>query len=153
MVEELESFTLFQGFTALQLAEISSFCTVLRLEDGEILIHESEGDDSDLYLLCSGSVEVVSNNTKMTSDEVVISKEENELFGEMAWLSGKKRTASIRCHGSVKAIRIDGDALFKYLQASPELGFVFMHRLALLVTQRLGDSSSLLKQILWNNLL
>jgi len=30
---------------------------------------------------------------------VVISKEGNELFGEMAWLSGKKRTASIRCHG------------------------------------------------------
>jgi len=153
MVEDLELSVLFRGFSVLQLSEIEPFCTLLVLEDGELLIQESDLDDRDLYLLCRGGVEIVSNDSQSTSSEVVISKADNELYGEMAWLSGKKRTASVRCHGGVEAIRIDGDALLEYFRRYPDLGFLFMHRLAVLLSQRLSDASSLLKQVLWNSTL
>lgn len=151
MVEDLEQSELFRGLSALQLAEVAQFCTRLILEDGEILIRESDRIDRDLYLLVRGSVEIVSNDSQSTSGEVVISKEDNELFGEMAWLSGKKRTASVRCHGPVQAVRINGEALLPYLRANPDLGFLFMHRLAVLVADRLSETNNLLKQILWNS--
>lgn len=153
MEECLMNSQLFQGFSAQQITEVTALCTALTLDDGELLIEESDVQDRDLYLLCHGSVEIISKNAQSTSNEAVISKEHNELFGEMAWLSGEKRTASVRAYGRVQAIRIEGGAFFDYLQDHPDVGFLFMRRLSLMISRRLTEASNLLKQILWSSML
>ncbi len=153
MIEALEKVSLFRELSVAQLAEVSRFCTLLSLSDGDMLIKESDRDDIDLYLLCQGSVEVVSRSSPITSGEVVISKQDMDVFGEMGWLTNAARTASVRCHGNVQAIRVDGRALNEYLNSHPEVGYIIMRCIALTLAQRMQGTDALLKQILWNTTL
>jgi CRP/FNR family cyclic AMP-dependent transcriptional regulator len=153
MLEELEKVALFQDLSEEQLEEVGSFCTLLNLQDGEILIHESDAANTDIYILCEGRVEIVSSATPLISGEVVISREDKNIFGEMAWLSDAPRTASVRCHGPVQAIRVDGEALKQFLSSRAGVAYPVMRRIALILAERMRETDSLLKQILWNTTL
>lgn len=153
LIDELEQVSLFHGLSVQQLEDVSQFCTLLYLADGDTLIEESASGAVDLYLLCKGSVEIVSNATSQTSDEVVISKQENDVFGEMAWLTRSPRTVSVRCCGAVQAICVDGEALRKYLDKHTEVGYIVMREIALTLARRMNDADSLLKLMLWNKTL
>jgi len=150
MHEELKNSSCFQDLTTEEIATILPCCSQVVLNDGDFLIHEGERNKHELYLLLSGTVEIVSNDSNITSGEVVLSKEDKDLYGELSWLTGCKRTASVRCRRDVEAIRIDGDALMRQLQADTTLGFKVLHRTALILAQRLEQSDSLIKQLLWN---
>lgn len=150
VINELDKLALFQDVTVQQLGDIVGFCTRLALNDGDILIHEHEKQQFDLYVLCKGSVEVVSNNSPFVSGECVLSREHKDLFGEISWLSGHKRTATVRCHGEVEAVRIDGEALWQYLTDHPDVGFVVMRSVAKMMADRMAQTDGLLKQILWS---
>jgi CRP-like cAMP-binding protein len=150
MISDLERTNFFHDLSLEQLEEITPFCTLLQLNDGDILIKEGDQGNRDIYHLCSGSVEIVSNDTSIISNEVVLSSEDNELFGEISWLTNGKRTASVRCKGDVEAIRIDGKALMNFLENNPEIGFLIMRRIALIISERMEKTDSLMKQILWN---
>ena len=61
-----------------------------------------EGDDTqDLYILTSGDVDVFKGNKSMA--EIT---EPGSLFGEMSFLLGAKRTATVKARNQVKAICI-----------------------------------------------
>ena len=150
MITDLEQTNFFRDVSLEQLEEIAPFCKLLQLSDGEIMIQEGEKGGNDLFHLLSGSVEIVSNNTSILSNEVVLSREDKELFGEISWLTNCKRTASVRCRGPVEAIRIDGRALMEFLEKNPEIGFLAMRRVALIMSERIEETDDLMKQILWN---
>ena len=150
MIEILEQTSLFKGLSYEYLEGIASFCVHESLSDGDMLIQEDDTENSDIFILSEGSVEIVSNNTGVTSGEVVLSSEDKEVFGEISWLTNAKRTASVRCHGGAEVIRIDGKKLMQYLEANPGVGFVITRRIATVLSQRMEESNRLLKQILWN---
>ena len=150
MISDLEQAKFFYDLSSRQLEEIAPFCKLLQLSDGEIMIHEGGTGGNDLFYLLSGSVEIVSNNTSILSNEVVLSKEDKELFGEISWLTNCKRTASVRCRGPVEAIRIDGKALMGFLEKNSDIGFLIMRRVAFIMSERIEETDDLMKQILWN---
>ena len=150
MISELDQVNIFMGLTYVQLENVASFCTRRVYDDGDILIEEGDDRNADLYILLHGTVEIVSSSARTTSSEVVLSREDKQVFGEISWLSGDRRTAGVRCNGQVEAIRVDGQALMHYLEQAPEAGFVVMRQIAILLAQRMSDSNRLLKQLLWN---
>ena len=150
MISELEQVQLFKEVTAQALQEISRFCTRLELEDGEILIAENDPRSRDLFILCRGRVEIITNSSGITSSEAIISQHDKELFGEISWITGRKRTATVRSIGEVEAIRIDGEKFMRYLENHPETGFVVMRAVTTLVANSLSNTDQLLKQLLWN---
>lgn len=150
MFYDLEKTSLFQDLTHEDLNAIAKFCRREILADGDVLIHEHERESHDLFILCKGMVEVVSNNSTTLSGEAVLSRESKELFGEVSWLTKSRRTASVRCRGHVEVIRVDGARLDAYLEQHHGAGFAIMRRIAILLSQRLSATDSLLKQILWN---
>jgi len=149
MIEILGQNSLFKGLEGQQLEDIADLSSRTEYDDGDFLIREDD-KNTDLYILCEGSVEIVSNNTAKTSSEVVLSSEDKDVFGEINWLTNSKRTAGVRCHGPVDAIRINGEALMNYLENNPEVGFKVTRRIARLLSARMEESNRLLKQILWN---
>lgn len=151
MFYDLEKTTLFQDLSHEDLNAIAKFCRREILADGDVLIHENERAGHDLFILCKGMVEVVSNNSNMVSGEAVLSRESKELFGEISWLTKSRRTASVRCKGHVEVIRVDGARLDAYMTEHYQAGFAIMRRIAILLSQRLGATDMLLKQILWNS--
>jgi len=150
MIEILTQTSLFEGLSTEQLSDIANFSEHLVLNDGDMLIQEDDAQNADIFILIEGNVEIVSNNTGLTSSEVVLSSEDTEVFGEISWLTNAKRTASVRCHGGAEVIRINGKKLMQYLESKPEVGFVITRRIATLLSQRMEESNRLLKQILWN---
>lgn len=150
ILEQLMSTSLFAGMDIRCLTDISSFCDVNELDDGDILISENDIANRDIYILCSGSVEIISNTSREISNEVVLSSGEVEILGELSWLLNIKRSASVRCKGEVTSIHIDGQQLKHYFDANSEMGYPFMKNLSVLLAKRLMQTDDLLKQILWN---
>jgi CRP/FNR family cyclic AMP-dependent transcriptional regulator len=151
MLTGLESISIFNDLELSQLEKISAFCERLQLVEGDVLISENDHSSNDLYVLCNGHVEIISNGSGVTSGDVPISKQDKEIFGEISWLTSGKRTATIRCVDEVEAIRIDGQKLSRYLEQNPDAGFAVTRRIALLLAQRMDQTDNLLKQVLWNS--
>jgi CRP-like cAMP-binding protein len=149
-IPELEEVRLFKELDTPSFNDVSEFCTKLYLADGEILISENETENFDLYVLCKGKVEIISNASGVTSSEITLTKQQRDIFGEISWLTGKKRTATIRAHGPVEAIHVDGNQLSDYLQSNPQAGFAVMRATAYLLAESMNQTNQLLKQILWN---
>lgn len=151
MINGLESVSIFSELDFTALEQISAFCERLSLMEGDVLISENDPHSHDLFILFEGKVEIISNGSGVTSGEISISRHDKEIFGEISWMSGAKRTATIRCVGEVDAIRIDGNKLTHYLESHPDTGYFIMRRIALLLAHRLDQTNNLLKQVLWNS--
>ncbi len=82
----------FDNFTQGQINEIFSACNLIKVPDGETIIKEGDIDDS-FYILISGEVTVL----KGKEDVAVLGK--GECFGEMAYLTGDPRSATIVSRG------------------------------------------------------
>ena len=153
MINQLLNTYLFKEMEYMAIQEIAKFSTRLQLNDGEVLIHENEAENFDVFVLCSGLVEVISSSGAAVSADVAISKQDLEVFGEISWITRRKRTATVRCRGEVEAIRIDGKIFMRYLEQNPQAGFEVMRKISLLLAERLVSTNVLLKQILWNSTL
>jgi len=151
MISGLETVSLLVDVDEESIEDISRFCTKITLMDGEDLISENESSSYDIYVLCEGNVEIITSGNGVTSQEISLSEQDKEIFGEISWLLSGKRTATIRCKGEVEAIHVDGTQFMQYLESHPRAGFLIMRRIAIILAQRLNKTNSLLKQILWNS--
>ena len=153
IISELEDITVFRHLDVKVLEDISSFCTKMEIEDGVVLISENDVQPFDLFVLCKGRLEILSNGSGITSGEVTLSHQEKEIFGEISWLTGRKRSATIRSHGAAEVVRIDGQRLKDFLNERPAVGFVVMQAVAMILADSVSHTDQLLKQILWNSLI
>ncbi|MFH1033718.1 MAG: cyclic nucleotide-binding domain-containing protein [Pseudomonadota bacterium] len=77
-----------------------------------------EGDTSqDLYILISGRLEVLKSEQKI--DEI---SSPGSLFGEMSWLLGKPRTATVKAKESSRALCIPRQEIEVFLHDHPQAG-------------------------------
>lgn len=82
---------------------------------GEYLFYE--GDSTmDLYVLVSGHLEVIKGTQKIQEIQG-----EGELFGELSFLLGGKRTASVKAGTEVKVICIPKDRFMSFLNEFPSV--------------------------------
>jgi PAS domain S-box-containing protein len=96
----------------------------------------TEGDDSrDLYILVSGSLDVIKGNQK-----IAIISAEGSLFGEMSFFLGISRTSSVRTRTDTVAYRIPQDSITAFLQEFPDAVMAIIRVLA----QRLDETSRVL---------
>ncbi|MCP4272918.1 MAG: hypothetical protein GY781_13310, partial [Gammaproteobacteria bacterium] len=86
MITELLDSSLFSDTHIDVLDDITTFCQYKECDDGDLLIEENSSGSFDIFILCSGNVEIFSSSSESTSSEVVISSQENDLLGEISWL-------------------------------------------------------------------
>jgi PAS domain S-box-containing protein len=84
-------------------------------ETGRIIF--LEGDDSqDLYILLEGELDILKGNKKI--QEIT---EKGALFGEMSFLLGSARTATVKARSDVKAIKIPKEEITDFLTDFPSV--------------------------------
>ena len=83
------------------------------------------------------------------NDEVVISVQDKDIFGEIGWLFQQQRTATVRSYGKSQVIRVNGDELRRYLHEHPRVGYLLMTQMAKHLAKNVTETSNLLKQVLW----
>ncbi len=103
-------------------------------EKGQVIFFE--GDDSeDLYFLISGQLDIFRGKTKIREITEI-----GAFFGEMSFLLGGKRTATVKAFDDVRTIRIPKDKVSAFLQEFPE----FSQEICGLLARRLNETSQVL---------
>jgi len=88
LLNYIKDLPFFSTFAENQIDQILSACDLVKVEKGKTIIQEGEIDDS-FYILISGQVLV------QTGSEEVAVLEKGQCFGEMAYLTGEARSATI----------------------------------------------------------
>ena len=88
LLSYIKDLPFFSTFTENQIDQILSACDLVKVEKGKTIIQEGEIDDS-FYILISGQVLV------QTGSEELAVLEKGQCFGEMAYLTGEARSATI----------------------------------------------------------
>jgi len=103
-------------------------------DKGQILF--LEGDDSqDLFILVSGQLDIIKGNKKIAE----ISKA-GDLFGEMSFLLGARRTATVKAKSEGKTICIPEEDITSFVGEFPDVATAITRLLA----QRLEETSQIL---------
>jgi PAS domain S-box-containing protein len=101
---------------------------------GQILFFEGD-DTQDLFILISGELDVLKGNNKIA--EVVKS---GEMFGEMSFLMGAKRTATVKARSEGQLVRIPKHEINTFLAKFPDTARSITQMLA----RRLDETSQVL---------
>ncbi len=88
LLSYIQDLPFFQNFTGEQINEILSASNLIKIDKGKTIIEEGGIDDS-FYILISGQVAVLKGIRH------VAALERGECFGEMAYLTGEARSATI----------------------------------------------------------
>jgi len=110
---------LFAGFTQGEFQEFTKLMNVHTHGPGEIIVREGDKGKS-VYIIASGSVKVY---TTMLSGEVVELAKlwPSEFFGEISFLTGKPRTATIETLEDTTVLEMTEDKLHDLVEKHPRV--------------------------------
>lgn len=109
IMKYLEKIALFSELTNEELTRIIIYIKVVKYRSGKIIIKEGALAES-IYIIMSGSVQVFTKT--MNSKRVILARlDEEDYFGEQAYLNNLIRTASVRALTNVKLIKIKYNVL------------------------------------------
>jgi CRP/FNR family transcriptional regulator, cyclic AMP receptor protein len=121
------------------LDDLVGFTTVRRLSAGQVIIAEGAVGDC-LYGILSGRVRVYS--TSADGEEILLNvMDRGELFGEVALLDDRPRTASAAAIGQTDLMCMHRDHLLPYLRQYPEVAIGMLS----LLCSRIRWTSALLE--------
>ncbi|MEQ9690429.1 MAG: cyclic nucleotide-binding domain-containing protein [Bauldia litoralis] len=104
----------------------------VRFGRGEVLMRQGEIGTA-MYVLTDGKVTVSVHQPG--GDKVVATLGPGEVVGEMAVITGERRSATVKAKGRVTALEITKAALAPLLTAEPKLA----HRFGTMIEQRTGE--------------
>ncbi|MBI1865737.1 MAG: cyclic nucleotide-binding domain-containing protein [Nitrospirae bacterium] len=107
---------LFEGLPEEAFQDLVGPMALRQLDDGTEIIREGETGTS-LFVLIHGEVDV---ETSVHGKGVHLARlRENDFFGEIGFLTGQPRTATIRSIGAVEVLELDRDALTSLINRYP----------------------------------
>lgn len=128
MAEALQRWRLAEAFYAEELLELVRWTRTRYYAPGEVIVREGDSGQS-LFVVSEGTVAVLSAAQR---GELVATLGPGEIFGEMSFLTGALRSATVRSQTAVEALEIEKAGLQAVLAKRPELS----DRLAELVVAR-----------------
>ena len=131
----LENFYLFKGWTAHELEKASHLAATRDYNVGdEIFAQGAHG--TAFYIIRYGSVQVV--HTESNGEETrVATIATGSHFGEMEFLDGEARSATVTAAERVEILAIEYSAMRDFLAKHPEAAAKFYHSLAAYLCRRL----------------
>ena len=147
MLQLLLQTFLFRDLTESEVKKIAEFSELVAYAEGEEVIVEGNTEKHpDLFLLVAGEVNVGTKFSPLpTAEALDLHPIDNQMFGEVAWLRGSKRSAIVSCKSECKFICINGGKLFEYCQNNPAVGVVLVTRIASVLAQRVAHLTDLVR--------
>jgi CRP/FNR family transcriptional regulator, cyclic AMP receptor protein len=114
LVDELAALPNLRECSKGDLRALAESGTVVTLPDGWAFVHEGTPADA-AYILLDGEANV------LVGRKVINSVGPGALLGEMAYLDGGQRNATVATHGRVRAMRLDYEKLEAAMKRHPAL--------------------------------
>ena len=118
----------FENFTKDQVKEILNASNIVKVQKGEVVVAEGEIDDC-FFIIISGTAAVLKGNKTIA----LIGR--GECFGEMAYLSGQSRVATVAAETNCVLLKISATLLDK---SSESMQLLFMRNFAVTLLHRLS---------------
>ena len=128
IIDYVHSVPFFENFTKDQVREILHASNIIKVRKGRVVVAEGDIDDT-FYIILSGKAAV--SKGKRT----IASLTRGECFGEMSYLSGQTRAATVVPETDCILMKISGILLDK--SAEP-IQLLFMRNFALTLLNRLS---------------
>ena len=126
--EQLRKVPMLSKLDASKLKLLAFTSEAVTYHDGEILVYKDDPSDS-AYVILAGVVQVMAKTD--TGDLVpVVELGQYTLIGEMAVLSNRPRSATLRAKGGVKTLRISNDMFLKLLSENADVALDVMRQLS-----------------------
>ena len=139
LLEAVRDTRLAVELTQEQCVVLARLLTVRDLADHEVLVHEGVADNH-LYVVVRGTLGVIKNAG--TADQVLLhSLTSGELAGELGFLDGTERFASLVALGSVRVLSLERESLETLIKTDPQVLYRVMRaivRTVHLVQRRLS---------------
>ncbi len=133
---------LFAGLNRVALSQLAAHLEPLALEDGEELFQEGDEGDA-LYIVAQGTVEVVLPSADGRGETRLTTLETGAYLGEMALITGERRSATVRSLGSSFVLRLGRDRFRELLGSEPSVAQSVMS----VLSQRLRVADAGLRRI------
>ena len=130
IVDYIHNVPFFENFTKEQVQEIMKTSQIIKVEKGRVVLTEGEIDDS-FFIILSGRVAV------QKKQKTIATIKRGECFGEMAYLHGQSRVASIVAETDCILLKINGTLLDK---SSESIQLLFQKNFALTLVKRLSKA-------------
>jgi len=95
----------------------------IQLQEGQSLIKQGDTDDG-MYIVLEGELAVMVHYRKQKSPTVIHLLKEGEIVGEMAFLEGRARSASVVANSKASVLKLAPKRVLQCLLKYPEVGDV-----------------------------
>jgi serine/threonine-protein kinase len=130
IVEYVHHVPFFENFNKEQVKEILNASSIIRARQGKVLVTEGDIDDS-FFIILSGKAAV----KKSEQDVAIISR--GECFGEMSYLSGQARAATVMAKTDCILMKISATLLDK---SAESMQLRFLKNFSMTLIRRLSTS-------------
>lgn len=130
VVDYVHGVPFFEDFTKIHVREILNTCNIIKVFKGKVIVAEGEIDDS-FYIILSGRAAVRKNGNTIAD----ISR--GECFGEMSYLSGQSRVATVVAVTDCILMKISATLLDR---SSEKIQLLFLRKFAITLLNRLAKS-------------
>ncbi|NLA74735.1 MAG: cyclic nucleotide-binding domain-containing protein, partial [Deltaproteobacteria bacterium] len=130
VIDYVRNIQFFSSFTREQVHLIIDTASIVRVSAGNVIMNEGEIDDS-FFVILSGRAVVRKNNANIATIH------RGECFGEMAYLSGDSRVATVTAETDCILLKISSMLLDK---SSKDLQLLFLKRFSMTLLKRLTVS-------------
>ncbi len=146
----MKQLSIFQGFSPEQVAQLRPLFTYFFMPAGWVLFEQGEQTEF-FYILISGEIAI-----RYKPDDgpaLVIARIRSEgVIGWSAAIGNPRYTSSAVCTMDTIALRVRSSNLRKFYELNPEIGAIFLERLAALIEARLRSNHPQLMALLEENL-
>lgn len=141
VAEDLRALSEIELLSELTYAELLQVAAALRTQEherDEVVFREGDVGSA-LHIVAAGSVHVERGGTRLTRLSA------GSHFGEMALLTARPRSATVRVVEPCRLLVLDRDALFALFRESPVIAVKFLWRLAARQSLRLDETTEWLR--------
>ena len=125
----LEGVTLFRSLSPMTRAVVEKQLQRKVLAPSEVMFHRGEPGDS-MFVIVSGRVLVYTTDDNLGLTYELAQLGPKDAFGEMALLSGRPRSASIRAVVETDVLVLPRERFFQLCRASPDVGLAIAQEIA-----------------------
>ncbi len=125
---------LFDDFHPLESGSFHSFCELVKVGDGEALVRQGD-ESSDFFVVMRGFLKVMDQRTG--EDFFLARLGEGDVFGEMSFIDGSPRSATVVAEGETEVLRMTRDSFGLLQSVNPHLGVLVLVFLGRMMSGRL----------------
>ncbi len=132
VIDYVQNAPFFNNFTKEQVRELVSSDNIIKVPIGKVVVAEGEISDT-FYIILSGKLKIMKGD-----DEEIASIADGECFGEMAYIAGQARFATVVAATDCVLMEITPDLIDKL---SKSIQFLFFKNFAMTLVRRLSKDS------------